>query len=200
MIVTFQQATVDFWKEQGFEAEFQFEDAGYKYWQVDVPQDHKMLTSPAYLDLVFKEQRDYPDMIRTRFKAPMYVVMVGKRVAMTPAKQEGEAMTMPIARDLRLLRSIFTKPDKKQVPKYLKLKRPNQIVNAMHEVRQFGVQVVAYYMTDKHVETFRIDTVSSIIKPLVELVGADNNAELASENSEVQPVSSKEYVHPGDTG
>lgn len=199
MIVTFMQATVDFWKEQGFEAELQYEDGGYKCWAVDVPQEHKMLTSPEYLELILQEQKEYPEMVRARFKAPLYVVLMDRRVAMTPLKLEGSPMGMPISKDLRLLRSIFTKPDKKQQPKYLKLKRPNQIVNAMREVRQFGVQYIAYFMTDDKVETFKIDTVAPIIKPRVELVGADLG-DVASGDDDVSEVPSEEDMHPGGTG
>lgn len=199
MIVTFRQETVDFWEEQGFSAELQYEDAGYKCWAIDVPQDNKMLTSPEYLELIIQEQKNYPEMIRARFKPPMFIVILNKRVAMTPLKLEGDPMGMPIAKDLRLLRSIFTKPDKNQQPKYLKLKRPNQIVNAMREVRQFGVQHIAYFMTDDKVETFKIDTVAPIIKPRVELVGADLG-EVASGDDEVPEVPSEGDVHPGGTG
>jgi len=200
MIVTFKQETVDFWKEHDFEADLRFERDGYKYWSIDVPQDHKMLTSPDYLELILAEQKDYPDMIRKRFKAPMHIVIVNKRVAMTPTQHEGQPMAMPIARDLRLLRSIFTKPEHDQKPKYMKLKRPNQIVNAMREVRQFGVQLVADYVTDDIVETFKLETVASIISPRVQLVGADSNGEVVRGDEEVQPVPSEEDVQSGGTG
>jgi len=199
MIVTFRRETVDFWNELGFPAQLQYEDAGYKCWAIDVPQDNKMLTSPEYLELIIQEQKNYPEMIRARFKPPMFIVILNKRVAMTPLKLEGDPMGMPIAKDLRLLRSIFTKPDKNQQPKYLKLKRPNQIVNAMREVRQFGVQYVAYFMTDDKVETFKIDTVAPIIKPRAELVGADLG-EVASGDDEVPEVPSEGDVHSGGTG
>lgn len=199
MIVTFQQETLDFWKEQGFEGEFQYDAEGYKFWAIDVPAEHKMLTSPEYLELIIKEQKAYPEMIRTRFKPPMYIVIMGKRVAMTPTQQEGQPMAMPIAKDLPLLRSIFLKPERDQKPKFMKLKRPNQIVNAMREVRQFGVQLVAYYMTEDKVETFKIDTIAPIIKPRVQLIGADIG-DIAQEDDEVQPVPPEEDVQPGGSG
>jgi hypothetical protein len=204
MIVTFKQETADFWKEEGFEPELQFEADGYKYWAIEVPPDNKMLTSPEYLALILEEQRDYPEMIRTRFKPPVFVVMMGKRIAMTPADMKDESgqspMVMPISRDLPLLRSIFTKPERKQTPKYLKLKRPNQIVNAMREVRQFGVASVACYMTDNIVETFLIDTIAPIIKPRVQLIGSEPDGEVARGDEEVQPVPPEEDVHSGGTG
>ena len=199
MIVTFQQETLDFWKEQGFDGEFQYDAEGYEFWAIDVPAEHKMLTSPEYLELILKEQKAYPEMIRTRFKPPMYIVIMDNRVAMTPTQQEGQPMAMPIAKDLPLLRSIFLKPERNQQPKFMKLKRPNQIVNAMREVRQFGVQLVAYYMTDDKVETFKIDTIAPIIKPRVQLIGADVG-ETAPEDEEVQPVPTEEDVQPGGSG
>lgn len=192
MILTFQQETVDFWGEQGFPAELQYEDAGYKFWAIDVPQDNKMLTSPEYLGLIVREQKNYPEMVRARFKPPMYVVTVNSRVAMTPLGIEGEPMGMPIAKDLRLLRGIFTKPDKNQQPKYYKLKRPNQIVNAMREVRQFGVQYVAYFITGDKVETFKIDTIAPLI--------GVNLGEVTPGDDEVSQVPSEENLHPGGTG
>jgi len=188
MIITFKQETVDFWKEQGIEAELQFEADGFQYWKIDVPEDHALLASPEYLGLVLAEQKDYREMIRTRFKPPMFTVIVNRRVAMTPMRQENQPMAMPIARDLRLLRSIFTKPEHKQFPKYMKLKRLNQIVNAMREVRQFGVQHIAYYVSDGIVETFKLDTVASAIMPRVQLVGEDVNGETVPEDEKVQPV------------
>lgn len=204
MIVTFKQETVDFWKEQGIEAELQFEADGYKYWQIDVPADHELLMSPEYLALIVKEQRDYPGMIQTRFKPPMFTVIMNKRVAMTPTQTKDEndqsPMGMPIARDLPLLRSIFLKPERKQIPKFMKLKRPNQIVNAMREVRQFGVALVAYYVTNDIVETFFIDRVAAIIKPRVQLVGVEPDGEVARGDEEVQPVPPEEDVQPGGTG
>jgi hypothetical protein len=200
MIVTYRAETVEFWENQGFVPELQFEADGYQYWKIDVPEDHAMLTSPEYLGLIIQEQKAYPEMIRARFKAPMFTVIVNRRVAMTPTDLEGEPMAMPIARDLPLLRSIFTKPEKKQIPKYMKLKRPNQIVNAAFEVRRFGVQHIAYYVSDSIVETFKIDTVIPILKPRIISMGADADGELARGDEEVPQVSSEEDVHPGSSG
>jgi len=174
MIITFSQDSVDFWKERDFEPEERFRWGNYTYWNIDVPLDHPDLKDPAYIGIALKEQREFPTMIRERFAPPMYCVVVNRRVAMTPVKtmngEEGESpMAMPISRSVALLREMFTKPDKKQIPKYIKLKRTNQIVNAMREVKQFGVEVVADVVKGDLIETFSLDRIATIIAPKVEL-------------------------------
>ena len=159
-----------------------------------------MLASPEYLELVLAEQKDYREMIRKRFAPPMFTVIINRRVAMTPMQQQDQPMAMPIARDLHLLQSIFTKPERKQFPKYMKLKRVNQIVNAMREVRQFGVQYVAYYVSSNIVEAFKLDVVATAIMPRIQLVGDDSLGNVTQENKEVQPVSAEKDVHPGGSG
>lgn len=187
MIVTFRDETVAFWKEQGFEAQEEFRADGYTCWSVDVPADHASLASPEYLEHVFAEQRAYPEMIRARFSPPLYAVIVQRRVATTPDR-EGKMM-LPLARDIAVLREVFTRPDRGQTPQYLKLRTTKKVLGAMREVAQFGVKNIGYFLAPDKVETFPIDTVAGCL-----------HGGIARRDEEVPSVPVAEDVHTSGSG
>lgn len=157
LITTFLEKMASWWRDRGWKVELAFSADGIDYWNISVENDDKELTNPEYIDLVIEETRQYPEVVSKRFSPTLHTVTVGNMVASTP-DGEGE-MSIPLCRSIKLLRSIFTRPDKGQNPKYKDLKRYKQILNTLKRVQGSGVHKVSYYVTDAIVESFKIDGV-----------------------------------------
>ena len=156
-ITTFSKERADWWKAQGRKVEPAFSADGVDYWNIFVEKDDKELTNPEDVILAREEERQYPQILGKRFSPTLHTVMVGNTIAATPG--EGGSYSMPLCRSLKLLRSIFTKPDKGQSPQYKELKRHKQILNALKRMKESGVHGVSYYLDDTTAESFDLNTV-----------------------------------------
>ncbi len=181
-IITYSKATADWWKEHGYNTNVAFTTDEIDYWSIDVEDGDKELSNPEYIQIVMEEMQKYPEILRIRFAPVLYTVMVSQQIAMMPNK-EGR-MTLPLSRNLKLLRSVFTKPEKKQTPKYKELKRGTQIVDAMKRMATNGVHLISYFVDDTIIETFDIENIVNILD-VKSVVLARADGSVASSDVEV---------------
>lgn len=157
MFTTFSEEMADWWVEKDREVKLAFTADGIDYWNIFVEDDDKERTNPEYVKLVIEETKQYPKVVAQRFSPTLHTVTMNNMVASTP-NSKGE-MSIPVCRSVTLLRSIFTRPDKDQKPKYKDLKRHKQILNTLKRMQTSGVHKISYYVTDAIVEAFEIDNV-----------------------------------------
>lgn len=184
-IVTFFQPIVDFWKERGIVAAEAFKADETQYYELEVPNDHKDLRDPAYLQIMLNERMAYPEVLRARFSPPLYVVMIHGQVAMTPNK-DGKGFAVPVSRNRELLHAAFTKPERQQVPVYKKLKTAHHVFRMMRKMRRGGVTHVAYFVGEKMVEVLDLLTVMMITKPKLVTIGEAQDAVIGSDEHLVE--------------
>ena len=166
MIVTYAQATVDFWEAAGFAPELLYTIDGISYYQVDVPPESAQLQSPDYLKLVMDEQAKYPDILRVRFAPPIYTVKFDGRFAVTPSKEIKGAFAIPMSRDKQILEKMFLTPKARpnQVPDFPILKSPRALLNAIVKTlqRKFADRI-AFFISPGVAETFDARMVATIL-------------------------------------
>jgi hypothetical protein len=154
-VTTTYEPIVDFWAERGFEPKELYRLDGIAYWQIEVPDDHEMLTHPEYVTLAFQEKLNWHHVVRRRLQPKLYSVKKNGHYA--DVRDPEGRRAVPLARSRELLRRALTNPATGEGPDIIELKKPKKIRIVLDKAQRFGVDRIMFFAAEGFTESISLE-------------------------------------------
>lgn len=160
-ITTTSKHIAEFWAERGFKPEVLYHLDGVTYQRVEVPDDHKMLSHPSYISLVFQEKLNWRHIVKRRLQPKLYSVKKNGHYA--DVRDPEGRRAVPLARSRELLHRALTNPATGEGPEIIELKKPEKILNVLGKARRFGVDRIMFFAAEGFTESISLDEALGVL-------------------------------------